>query len=66
MVANPRDLLIGRKPGPADAEPALRAIQNYRSGKPVVLTGDLHGQAQPTATNNGPGASADGGASPGN
>lgn len=66
MVANPRDLLIGRKPGPADAEPALRAIQNYRSGKPVVLTDDLHGQAQPTATNNGPGASADGGASPGN
>src|SRR5216684_2055015 len=28
MIANPRDLLIGRKPGPADAEPALRAIQN--------------------------------------
>jgi pilus assembly protein CpaD len=60
MIANPRDLLSGRKPGPADAEPALRAIQNYRAGKPIVLTDT--GQAQPGATNNGPGASAGGGA----
>jgi pilus assembly protein CpaD len=65
MIANPRDLLSGRKPGPADAEPALRAIQNYRAGKPVVLTDT--GQAQPGATSSGPGASAGGGgAAPGN
>jgi pilus assembly protein CpaD len=68
MVANPRDLLVGRKPGPADAEPALRAIQNYRAGKPIVLPDDLTGQAQPGATNGGPGSSAGGNAtaSPGN
>jgi pilus assembly protein CpaD len=66
MIANPRDLLIGRKPGPADAEPALRAIQNYRSGNPIVLPNN--GQAQSGAANNGPGASAGDGAaaSPGN
>jgi pilus assembly protein CpaD len=61
MVAEPRDLLVGRKPGPADAEPALRAVQNYRSGKPIVLSDDLTGQAQPAATGAGPGASAGGG-----
>jgi pilus assembly protein CpaD len=60
MIANPRDLLIGRKPGPADAEPALRAIQNYRSGNPIVLPNN--GQAQSGAANNGPGASAGDGA----
>lgn len=65
MVAEPRDLLIGRRPGPADAEPALRAVRNYRSGKPVVLPDDLTGQAQPGATDAGPGASAGGGAAPG-
>jgi pilus assembly protein CpaD len=65
MIANPRDLLVGRKPGPADAEPALRAIQNYRSGKPIVLPDDLTGQTQPGATSSGPGASAGGGAAAG-
>lgn len=66
MVAEPRDLLVGRKPGPADAEPALRAVHKYRTGKPVVLPDDLTSQAQPDASGAGPGASAGGTAAPAN
>jgi pilus assembly protein CpaD len=66
MVADPRDLLVGRKPGPADAEPAVRAVHNYRTGKPVALPDDLTGQAQPGASAAGPGASAGGAAAPAN
>ena len=61
MVANPRDLLVGQKPGPADADPALRAIRNYRAGKPVRLPDDMTGQAQPGATSEGPGTTGGGG-----
>jgi len=61
MVAEPRDLLVGRRPGPADAEPALRAVHNYRAGKPIVLSDDLTSEAQPGASGAGPGASAGGG-----
>jgi len=32
-VANKRDLAVGQTPGPADAEPGMRAVQNYREGK---------------------------------
>lgn len=66
MVAEPRDLLVGRKPGPADAEPALRAIHNYRAGKATALPNDLTSQAQPGATGAGPGTSAGGAAPPTN
>jgi len=58
MVAEPRDLLIGRKPGPADAEVAVRAIQNYRSGKSTAVPAELTGQTTPSASASGPGASA--------
>ncbi len=60
MVANPRDLIAGRQPGPADAEPALRAIQNYRAGKPVILPDDLSGNATPGASGAAPGATGGG------
>ena len=32
-VANKRDLAVGVTPGPADAEPGMRAVENYRAGK---------------------------------
>jgi type IV pilus biogenesis protein CpaD/CtpE len=32
-VADKRDLAVGVTPGPADAEPGMRAVQNYREGK---------------------------------
>ena len=62
MIANPRDLLSGQKPGPADADPALRAVRNYRAGKPVRLSEEGGSQAQPGATGEGPGASGGGAA----
>jgi pilus assembly protein CpaD len=67
MVAQPRDLLVGRQPGPADAEPGLAAIQNYRAHKPIVLPDDLSGNSAPSASGAGntssgsPGASGSGG-----
>jgi type IV pilus biogenesis protein CpaD/CtpE len=33
MVVDKRDLVMGRTPGPADAEPGMRAVQAYREGK---------------------------------
>ena len=33
-VADKRDLAVGRTPGPADAEPGIRAVQKYREGTP--------------------------------
>ena len=60
MVAQPRDLLVGRQPGPPDAEPALHAIQNYRSGKPINLPDDPTGQSTPGPSATTPGASAAG------
>jgi pilus assembly protein CpaD len=32
LVADPNDLVRGREPGPAPAEPAIRAAETYRSG----------------------------------
>jgi pilus biogenesis lipoprotein CpaD len=40
MLADPHDLLVGRQPGPADADPALLAIARYRAGHPKSLTSD--------------------------
>ena len=37
MVADPRDLATGRPLGPADADPALLAVQRYRAGKVLPL-----------------------------
>ncbi|HVA13696.1 MAG TPA: CpaD family pilus assembly lipoprotein [Stellaceae bacterium] len=33
MVVDKRDLAMGQTPGPADAEPGMRAVQAYREGK---------------------------------
>jgi type IV pilus biogenesis protein CpaD/CtpE len=39
MVADPRDLVIGRPLGPQDADAASLAIQRYREGKTSPLSG---------------------------
>jgi pilus assembly protein CpaD len=38
MLDNPRDLMVGRDLGPADAEPAIDAVHRYRTGqvKPLL------------------------------
>jgi type IV pilus biogenesis protein CpaD/CtpE len=36
MVVDKRDLVVGRTPGPADAEPFMRAVQTYREGKSPI------------------------------
>lgn len=41
MVVDKRDLAVGRTPGPADAEPGMRAVQKYREG-----TSDKNGAGQ--------------------
>ncbi len=33
MAVDKRDLVVGRTPGPGDAEPGMRAVQTYREGK---------------------------------
>jgi type IV pilus biogenesis protein CpaD/CtpE len=33
QVVDKRDLAVGQTPGPADAEPSIRAVQQYREGK---------------------------------
>ena len=43
MVADPRDLLIGRDMGPASADQAGLAIQRYREGKTSPLSGPTAG-----------------------
>ena len=39
MVVDKRDLAVGRKPGPEDAEPGMRAVQTYREGKSPLESG---------------------------
>lgn len=41
MVVDKRDLAVGQTPGPADAEPGMRAVQKYREG-----TSDKKGAGQ--------------------
>lgn len=38
MVADPRDLVMGREMGPADADPATLAVARYRAGQPKPLS----------------------------
>ncbi|HYM01606.1 MAG TPA: CpaD family pilus assembly lipoprotein [Stellaceae bacterium] len=38
MVANPRDLVIGRRPGAPEGDPALAGIDRYRRGVPKELS----------------------------
>jgi len=44
MVANPRDLVIGRDPGLEPADPAVLPIQRYRQGKTTPLPSETAGQ----------------------
>jgi pilus assembly protein CpaD len=44
MVADPRDLVIGRQLGPAGAAQAGLAIQRYRAGQTTPLLGTTAGQ----------------------
>lgn len=57
MVADPRDLVAGREPGPADAEPGMRAVKVYREGVPTAPAAPIGGGA--------PATTASGGAAPG-
>jgi hypothetical protein len=52
MVVDKRDLAVGQTPGPADAEPGMRAVQKYREG-----TSDKKGAGQ-SGDNSGSGNSA--------
>jgi len=53
MVANPRDLVIGRQPTPEPADAAVLAIQRYRTGKtaplPSITASETY-NGTPTAT----------------
>jgi pilus assembly protein CpaD len=52
MVANPRDLVIGRQPTPEPADAAVLAIQRYRTGKtaplPSITASDTYGASTAT------------------
>jgi pilus assembly protein CpaD len=63
MIDNPRDLMMGRDMGPADAEPGLNAINRYRTDqvKPFLTSGQQGG----SSGGSGQGSSSSGGASPG-
>ena len=65
MVANPRDLLVGRQPGPASADPALVAIQNYRAHKPITLPDGNAAGTTASSSGTAPGVGAASGGSTG-
>lgn len=56
MVADPRDLVIGRQLGPADEAQAGLAIQRYRAGQTTPLLGTQAGQTYGAASSTGGGA----------
>jgi pilus assembly protein CpaD len=39
MVADPRDLVVGRTLGPEEGDPAIAGIERYRAGKPKDFIG---------------------------
>lgn len=43
MVADPRDLTVGRVMGPEEGDPAIASIARYRDGKPKPLPGSSSG-----------------------
>jgi pilus biogenesis lipoprotein CpaD len=57
QVVDKRDLAVGRTPGPADAEPSIRAVQKYREG-----TGDKKDKGDSASQNNAAANSATGAA----
>lgn len=65
MVADPRDLVIGRQMGPEVGNPALAGIERYRDGKPKALisAGSYQAGSAPQGGGGGGGGGAPGGAS---
>ncbi|HUC65543.1 MAG TPA: CpaD family pilus assembly lipoprotein [Stellaceae bacterium] len=63
MVADPRDLVVGRTLGPAEGDPAIAAIERYRAGKPKDLPGAGSGGGYSPVTIEMPGSSGSGGGS---
>ncbi len=57
MVADPRDLVVGRTLGPAEGDPAIAAIERYRAGKPKDLPGSSSGSGYSPVTIQMPGSS---------
>jgi pilus assembly protein CpaD len=56
MIADPRDLEVGRTLGPADAEPTIDAVARYRTGKVKPLAGGSGGMemsVSPAGTTSG-------------
>jgi type IV pilus biogenesis protein CpaD/CtpE len=69
MLARPRDVAIGRDPGPADATVSATAIQRYREGRVRTITiQSNNGQTTLTTLNAGNDvpSGGGGGASPAN
>ncbi|HEY3918618.1 MAG TPA: CpaD family pilus assembly lipoprotein [Stellaceae bacterium] len=54
MVVDKRDLAVGQTPGPADAEPSMRAVQKYREGIP-----DKNDKGQNGGSNSGDNSAAE-------
>jgi pilus assembly protein CpaD len=57
MVADPRDLVVGRTLGPEEGDPAIAAIDRYRAGKPKDLPGSSSGGGYSPVTIQMPGSS---------
>ncbi len=62
MVADPRDLVIGRQLGPAGAAQAGLAIQRYRAGQTSPLLGTQAGQTYGSSQSSSGGGAPSGGA----
>jgi pilus assembly protein CpaD len=65
MVADPRDLVIGRQMGPEEGNPALAGIARYRAGKPKDLISAGSYQAGAGPQNGGGGGGGGGAGAPG-
>lgn len=50
MIANPRDLIRGEGPGPADGERLARSIERYRNDRTRPLLGEITSEIAPAAS----------------
>jgi pilus assembly protein CpaD len=64
MVADPRDLVIGRQMGPEVGNPALAGVARYRDGKPkgLISAGSYQAGSGPQNNSGGGGGAPTGGA----
>lgn len=53
MVADPRDLVVGRDPGPADGQRGAAAMERYRKGQDKPLMREQAGTLAPAASSGG-------------